>query len=90
MRAFDPFFTTKEVGKGTGLGLSQVYSTIQHAGGTVCIESTVGVGTTVRILLPVLDAQSVEKPTLHDPSPTPGSATVLLVDDDADVRASLQ
>jgi CheY-like chemotaxis protein len=51
-RAFDPFFTTKEPGKGTGLGLSQVYGFARQSGGTAKIESELGRGTVVRILLP--------------------------------------
>lgn len=51
--AFEPFFTTKKVGEGTGLGLSIVYGIIKEWGGTVKLESTPGVGTTVRIFLPV-------------------------------------
>ena len=49
---FDPFFTTKPVGKGTGLGLSQVYGFVHQAGGTVKIDSTLGQGTAVTIVLP--------------------------------------
>ena len=50
-RAFDPFYTTKGVGKGTGLGLSQVYGIARQAGGTARIESQLGQGTTIRVLL---------------------------------------
>jgi signal transduction histidine kinase/CheY-like chemotaxis protein len=51
-RVFEPFFTTKEVGKGTGLGLSMVYSTMQQMGGDIDIESRLGEGTSVRLMLP--------------------------------------
>jgi len=51
-RAFDPFFTTKETGKGTGLGLSQIYGFVQGTGGHILIDSTVGVGTAIRMYLP--------------------------------------
>ncbi|WP_243455557.1 ATP-binding protein [Sphingosinicella sp. BN140058] len=51
-RVFEPFFTTKPVGKGTGLGLSQIFGFARQSGGDIVLESTVGVGTTVSILLP--------------------------------------
>jgi PAS domain S-box-containing protein len=54
-RAFEPFFTTKGVGEGSGLGLSMVYGFTRQSGGTVFIESEVGKGTTVRILLPAAE-----------------------------------
>ena len=51
-RVFEPFFTTKPLGKGTGLGLSQVYGFAKQSGGDVSIESGVGIGTAVRVILP--------------------------------------
>jgi len=86
-RIFEPFFTTKPVGRGTGLGLSTVFGIVQQSGGQVAVESEPGKGSTFRIWLPV--AASVE----HEPDappmvPTdvPGSGTILLVDDDEQVR----
>jgi len=52
-RATEPFFTTKDVGAGTGLGLSQVSRTLTQAGGAICIESSEGLGTTIRLFLPL-------------------------------------
>jgi len=88
-RACDPFFTTKDVGKGTGLGLSQVYGVARQAGGAARIESRLGAGATVKLLLRSSDAPR-EPPQSQLPSaslepPTPG-LTVLLVDDEAAVR----
>jgi signal transduction histidine kinase/ActR/RegA family two-component response regulator len=88
-RAFEPFFTTKEVGKGTGLGLSQVYGAVSQSGGSVRIESTVGTGTIVRLLL-----RSTERVPdgidehAHDQEQSHGltTAKILVVDDDPDVR----
>nr|WP_280922887.1 PAS domain S-box protein [Rubellimicrobium aerolatum] len=86
-RAFEPFFTTKEPGKGTGLGLAQVHGVVQASGGELRAESAVGAGTTVAMILPrsALRAEDADGPEaatagLH------GGATVLLVDDDAQVR----
>ncbi len=91
-RAFDPFFTTKGVGKGTGLGLSQVYGMAQQAGGTARIESRLGVGTSVSLLLrraaPPPEESRAGHPVPIDPEPA-FEATLLVVDDDADVRALL-
>jgi CheY-like chemotaxis protein len=87
--AFDPFFTTKEPGQGTGLGLSQVYGFAKQSGGNCTISSKPGIGTTVRLYLPrhfgPADA-IVEKPKPVDTDPERGD-TILVVEDDEDVRA---
>jgi len=92
-RAVEPFFSTKPLGKGTGLGLAQVYGIAQQAGGTLRIDSEVGKGTSVDILLPSApgSAQAVRESNPGDCVPA-GSAAgkrVLIVDDDDDVRAFL-
>jgi len=92
-RVFEPFFTTKEVGKGSGLGLAQVYGFAHQSGGRVSIESEVGRGTTVTLMLPRSNRQP-------DPPKLPGSSgaspsraershrgQILLVEDDAEVAA---
>jgi CheY-like chemotaxis protein len=89
-RAFDPFFTTKAVGKGTGLGLSQVYGAVRQAGGIVRLESRVGQGTTVKLLLRrTEDFATDTKRTENDDDRESRSARVLVVDDDPDVRRFL-
>jgi PAS domain S-box-containing protein len=89
-RAFDPFFTTKEVGKGTGLGLSMVYGMARQSGGTARIESKPGGGTTVRLYFRRADRDG-EVPasggkTGEELRRSRGAATVLVIDDDEDVR----
>jgi PAS domain S-box-containing protein len=90
-RAFEPFFTTKEVGKGYGLGLSMVYGLATQLGGTVRIDSRRGAGTTVRVYLPraaaAAPARVVPVDTAAEAARSAPDATVLLVDDDDDVRA---
>ena len=87
-RAFEPFFTTKDVGHGTGLGLSQVYGFVKQSGGHVKIYSEVGHGTTVKIYLPRIRGDVAADTTSPSPSkPVRGSETVLLVEDEEDVRA---
>jgi len=89
-RAFEPFFTTKEVGKGTGLGLSMVYGMARQSGGTARLDSVPGEGTCVRLLF-----RAAESPALADAAPgeaeaAPGqhrAASILVIDDDPDVRA---
>jgi signal transduction histidine kinase/CheY-like chemotaxis protein len=88
-RAFEPFFTTKEVGKGTGLGLSMVYGVARQSGGTARIESVPGEGTTVKLYFR-------HAPHHHDAGEETGPdevaeqldhhASILVIDDDPDVR----
>ncbi|HEY0447294.1 MAG TPA: PAS domain S-box protein [Allosphingosinicella sp.] len=92
-RATEPFFSTKPLGKGTGLGLAQVYGIARQSGGTVRIESELGAGTTVRMLLPEAAAAAPAAATEAEQAAAHGEpsagATVLIVDDDSDVRAFL-
>ena len=84
-RAFEPFFSTKGLGKGTGLGLSMAYGFVKQSGGHIDIDSTVGAGTTVHILLPRTQASVVEKKAGAPATVQGGSETVLAVDDEQDI-----
>jgi PAS domain S-box-containing protein len=85
-KVFDPFFTTKPVGKGTGLGLSQVHGFAYQAGGLVELCSELGQGTTVTISLPRDQTGTVSENSR--PSPSVGSGTILLVEDNPDVATA--
>jgi signal transduction histidine kinase/CheY-like chemotaxis protein len=86
-RAFEPFFTTKESGQGTGLGLSQVYGFVKQSGGHVKIYSETGEGTTVKIYLPrFFGKASAAEEAAGAPSRSRSAETVLVVEDDDDVR----
>ena len=88
-RAFEPFFTTKEVGKGTGLGLSMVYGMARQSGGAARIESVPGEGTSVIMLFRKADAAVVEtRSAAEEPAAAaaPAPLSILVVDDDPDVR----
>jgi two-component system cell cycle sensor histidine kinase/response regulator CckA len=85
--ACEPFFTTKEVGKGTGLGLATVHNIVKRHEGWIEIASKVGVGTAVRVYLPMRAATVEAKPKAGlDPGPQSGKETILLAEDDPSVR----
>ena len=90
-RLFEPFFTTKERGKGTGLGLSTTYGIVKQSGGYLWCDSEIGRGTTFRVFLPRVEepvseiAERKAAPPIH-----PGDETVLLVEDEPEVRSLVQ
>jgi signal transduction histidine kinase/ActR/RegA family two-component response regulator len=93
-RVFEPFFTTKEPGKGTGLGLAQVYGFVKQSGGTAWVESHLGRGTSVHLLLPrslrerggeATQGGTADVRTPHDVGPI----SILVVEDNEDVAAAV-
>jgi PAS domain S-box-containing protein len=84
---FEPFFTTKEVGTGSGLGLSIVYGTVRQMGGFIMADSVVGLGSSFRIYLPVIEEIPSQPPGGN--SPRKGTETILLVSDEDAVRAMM-
>jgi two-component system cell cycle sensor histidine kinase/response regulator CckA len=88
-KIFEPFFTTKEVGKGTGLGLSTVYGIVKQSGGFIFAESEEGQGTAFTIYLPVHHAEAAPARSLKKETAGElwGTGTILLVEDEAMVRA---
>jgi PAS domain S-box-containing protein len=89
-RMFEPFYTTKEAGKGTGLGLSTVYGIVRQSGGDIVVDSTVGIGTTFRIYLPIgtVTHQPKHSTGQYRIAPTTGE-TVLVVEDDDALRTAI-
>ena len=88
-QAIEPFFTTKPIGQGSGLGLSMVYGFVKQSGGHLAIDSAPGKGTTVRLFLPALSAESESgraSITTRSQDAPRGKEVILVVEDDADVR----
>jgi CheY-like chemotaxis protein len=86
--AFEPFFTTKESGKGSGLGLSMVYGFATQCGGDITIDSRLGYGTRMELILPAAPsrARKIDNAPANTTGPTTAHQTILVVEDETDVR----
>ncbi|MRR54930.1 MAG: PAS domain-containing sensor histidine kinase [Deltaproteobacteria bacterium] len=89
-RIFEPFFTTKEVGKGTGLGLSIVYGLVKQLNGYIHIQSESRIGTSVNIYFPLVKAKPEESAFVQLSVPKGGGETLLVAEDDPDVRSFIR
>ena len=88
-QVFEPFFTTKPVGKGTGLGLSMVYGLVKQLNGHIKIYSEPGEGTTFRLYLPRTKQEVADRATEYSGPVRGGTETILVVEDDDEVRATV-
>jgi signal transduction histidine kinase len=87
-RAFEPFFTTKPTGQGTGLGLSMAYGFVKQTGGEILLHSEPGQGTSVRIYLPRSEGEAANDEAPYHAPLLGGLETILVVEDEPDVRSS--
>jgi two-component system, cell cycle sensor histidine kinase and response regulator CckA len=85
-RLFEPFFTTKEVGSGTGLGLAMVYGIVRQHNGFIYVQSEPGQGTTFDIFFPLFEANARQRKSIDSQQQMEGKETILLIEDDTDVR----
>ncbi|TFH29605.1 MAG: PAS domain-containing sensor histidine kinase, partial [Promethearchaeota archaeon] len=87
---YEPFFTTKDKGKGTGLGLPMVFGVVTSHNGIITVDSTPGQGTTFTIFLPLSQLEAVPQPQSEKLKSFSGEGTILVVDDERNIRLTLQ
>ena len=85
-KIFEPFFTTKEMGHGTGFGLATVYGIVKQNGGDITVRSEVGFGSVFTVYLPSVNAPEAEQSVAIESSTAVGSGTVLVAEDQEDLR----